>query len=138
MKPLIVLSFLSFTMVSNVVSIPPNTPLGALMTSAITAKSFANPAFIHPILAFAKHIRYYDSEELGTAVIPKFILDSSVSFLKLGQLVGSQSSHEEHHGIHGGPIHHVFPTAHVATKDHGSDHKAAVDAHYKRGYHYHQ
>lgn len=133
------IALITLSIVTCVSAIPPNTPLGALMTSAITAKSFANPAFIHPLLAFAKTIRYYDSEELGTAVIPKFLIDSSVSFLKLGQFVGSQLPQEhEHHGIHGGPIHHVFPTSHVATKTHGSDHKAAVDSHYKRGYHYHQ
>lgn len=135
MKSLICLVL--FTIVSRVISIPPDTPLGALMTSAITSKTFANPAFIHPLLAFAKHIRYYDSEELGMAVIPKFMLDASTSFLKLGKLVGSASAAEVNHGVHGGPIHHVFPTSHVGSTS-TSEHKAAVNAHYKRGYHYHQ
>lgn len=135
MKSLIFLVL--FTIVTGVVSIPPDTPLGALMTSAITAKTFANPAFIHPILAFAKHIRYYDSEELGMAVIPKFLIDASTSFLKLGKIVGSASAVEVNHGLHGGPIHHVFPTSH-STATSTSEHKAVVDAHYKKGYHYHQ
>lgn len=132
---------MSFILVPCVSGVAPTSPMGALLASAITSKSFSNPALIHPILAMAKHIRYYDSEELGMAVIPKFLIDASLSFVKLGKIVGSLQAEETNHGIHGGPIHHVFPTEHAvastSSKSSVSDHKAAVDAHYKHGKHYH-
>lgn len=69
------------------------------------------------------------------------------SIFKVGKMIGIHKN--TNHGLHGGPIHHVFPTTYrgsPATYDDDDDHrgppqpldhKAVVDAHYGEGTHYH-
>lgn len=51
---------------------------------------------------------YIPSEALGTVLIPFVIKYAGKKIFQIGKMVGAHST--KNHGIHGGPIHHVFPT----------------------------
>lgn len=107
---------------------------------------------------------YIPSESLGTYLIPAIMQASGMSIFRIGKMIGASSV--KNHGVHGGPIHHVFPkTYHVPSAtlpiksppypgsssyyddgDYDDDnyqrqpprhHKNVVDAHYSEGMHYH-
>lgn len=87
------------------------------------------------------------TEALGQLLIPLAIQTSGISIFKLGKIIGLRK--QTNHGVHGGPIHHVFPVVHKNPSppiDHDDSeddyrqpthHKAVVDAHYTEGKHIH-
>jgi len=50
---------------------------------------------------------YIDAEKLGVYLIPYLLRYSGRRIFNIGKMIGAQSV--KNHGIHGGPIHHVFP-----------------------------
>lgn len=87
------------------------------------------------------------TEVVGEYLIPVLIQASGMSIFRLGKMIGAKEA--TNHGVHGGPIHHVFPVVHknpyppTIDDEDGDDyrqpvhHKAVVDAHYTEGRHVH-
>lgn len=89
------------------------------------------------------------TEIVGEYLIPVMIQASGMSIFRLGKMIGAREA--TNHGIHGGPIHHVFPVVHKNPPspiydDEGDDddghrqpvhHKHVVDSHYSEGRHIH-
>lgn len=98
--------------------------------------------FISPSFAWV-----IPAERLGELLIPLAIQSSGMSIFNLGKMIGARE--RTNYGVHGGPIHHVFPVVHKNPSPpfhHDDDeddyrqpthHKAVVDAHYTEGKHIH-
>ena len=101
---------------------------------------------------------YVPSEVLGALLIPHVMRAGSMAVYRVGKLIGTRAN--SNHGIHGGPIHHVFPTTFHSSgqqesqsqvydttyNDYDEDeplppppklHQNVVDGHYSDGTHYH-
>lgn len=87
------------------------------------------------------------TEAVGEVLIPVLIQASGMSIFRLGKMIGAKGA--TNHGIHGGPVHHVFPVVHKnppppAYEDEDENdhrqpvhHKYVVDSHYSEGRHVH-
>lgn len=51
---------------------------------------------------------YIPAEVAGTLLIPSMMRAGGMSLYRIGKMIGVRAN--TNHGIHGGPIHHVFPT----------------------------
>ena len=105
------------------------------------------------------HCFYIPADVAGTLLIPSIMRAGGMSLYRIGKMIGIRSN--TNHGLHGGPIHHVFPTTYHSSHAQHSDpyyeesadgdygdhddeepdppqlHKNVVDSHYAEGKHFH-
>lgn len=101
---------------------------------------------------------YIPADVAGTLLIPSLMRAGGMSLYRIGKMIGVRAN--TNHGIHGGPIHHVFPTTYHSSHlppahqddDHYDDeeydaddeppppprlHTNVLAGHYSEGTHYH-
>lgn len=100
---------------------------------------------------------YIPADVAGTLLIPSLMRAGGMSLYRIGRMIGVRAN--TNHGIHGGPIHHVFPTTYhsshlppVSHQDHYVDddyeeddepppppklHSNVLSGHYATGQHFH-
>lgn len=106
------------------------------------------------------HCFYIPADVAGTLLIPGIMRAGGMSLFRIGRMIGIRAN--TNHGVHGGPIHHVFPTTYHSTyadhydrdpesayDDYSHDddddeepdfpklHKNVVSGHYAEGTHFH-
>jgi hypothetical protein len=82
---------ITFAVISNF-TFTMNTVIGLLSLSSVVSLSASY---------------YIPTDSIGTILIPAVIAASGRSIFKIGKIIGASAT--KNHGIHGGPIHHVFP-----------------------------